>query len=147
MMLREILLPIDLSHAQCTVELINMAVGLAQGQPMKVHLLYVDQSLIHRAGYPHLSQSSYAAHRQQAEQGMADFLDALPEPLQGVSHCCEGVAHDQILETAEKLGVDAIVMMARKPGLRSYFIGSTAERVVRHAHCSVFIVREPDAVS
>jgi nucleotide-binding universal stress UspA family protein len=33
-------------------------------------------------------------------------------------------------------------MMAGTPGLSSYIIGSNAERVVRHAECSVFIVRD-----
>jgi len=31
--------------------------------------------------------------------------------------------------------------MASKPGLANYFIGSSAERVVRHAGCSVFVIR------
>ena len=140
-MIQNILVPVDLSHAQDTDALIRMAGTLGAGAAVKVHLLYVDQSLIHRAGYPHLDEGSYEAHRQQAEQTLQGVIDTLPAPLQGEYHCREGIAHDQILETAEQLGVDAIVMMARKPGLRSYFIGSTAERVVRHAHCSVFIVR------
>jgi nucleotide-binding universal stress UspA family protein len=53
----------------------------------------------------------------------------------------EGSAHDQILEESHENGVDAILLMAKRPGFSSYFIGTTAERVVRHADCSVFVIR------
>ena len=55
-----------------------------------------------------------------------------------------GSVHQEILEEAKKIDADAIVMMATKPGLSSYFISSTAERVIRHAKCSVFIIRLND---
>lgn len=46
-----------------------------------------------------------------------------------------------ILEEAEKMGADCIVLASHRPGLEDYFIGSTASRVVRHANCSVLVVR------
>ncbi len=53
----------------------------------------------------------------------------------------EGNAGARILERAEKLGVDCIVIASHRPGLRDWFLGSTAARVVRHAKCSVLVVR------
>lgn len=53
----------------------------------------------------------------------------------------EGNAGARILERAEKLGVDCIVIASHRPGLRNWFLGSTASRVVRHAQCSVLVVR------
>jgi len=46
-----------------------------------------------------------------------------------------------ILEKAADMAVDCIVMTSHRPGLTDYFLGSTAARVVRHAQCSVHIVR------
>ena len=34
-----------------------------------------------------------------------------------------------------------IVIASHDPGLADYLLGSTAGRVVRHAHCSVLVVR------
>lgn len=141
-MFKKILLPVDLSHEEQIEKLIGIATTLAAGQEAELHMLYVDQSLIHRAGYPHLDEQKYAEHRKDALQTMNKRLADLPENLSGASHCREGTAHDQILETATELKVDAIAMMARKPGISSYFIGSNSERVVRHAPCSVFVIRE-----
>ena len=42
---------------------------------------------------------------------------------------------------AETHGVDCIVVASHQPGLSDYVLGSTAAQVVRHAHCSVHVVR------
>ncbi len=147
MMFHKILMPVDLSHEDHIRELMRVSAKMAGGESPQVHMLYVDQSLIHSAGYPHLDRSRMADHRRDAKRTMDRLLSELPAGFVGVSHCREGTAHDQILKAAEELGVNVIVMMARKPGIRSYFIGSNAERVVRHAGCSVVIVREQPGAS
>ncbi len=46
-----------------------------------------------------------------------------------------------ITEYAEKINADCIIVGSHKPGLRDYFLGSTAARIVRHAPCSVHVLR------
>jgi nucleotide-binding universal stress UspA family protein len=46
-----------------------------------------------------------------------------------------------ILDYAEAHEVDCIVIASHRPGLQDFFLGSTAARVVRHATCSVHVVR------
>ena len=46
-----------------------------------------------------------------------------------------------ILAAAEEKGTDLIIIAAHQPGLKDYLLGSTAARVVRHAECSVLVVR------
>ena len=52
-----------------------------------------------------------------------------------------GHAGRTILDFAEVQSVDCIVIASHQPGLQDYFLGSTASRVVRHAHCAVHVVR------
>ncbi len=52
-----------------------------------------------------------------------------------------GHAGRSILDYAEANGVDCIVIASHDPGLQDYFLGGTAARVVRHAHCAVHVVR------
>jgi nucleotide-binding universal stress UspA family protein len=52
-----------------------------------------------------------------------------------------GHSHKTILEVAEERGVDLIIIGSHQPGLQDYFLGSTAAKVVRHAKCSVLVVR------
>jgi len=52
-----------------------------------------------------------------------------------------GHAARTILDEAAAMGADCIVVASHRPGLEDYFIGSTAAHVVRHAACSVHVVR------
>ena len=46
-----------------------------------------------------------------------------------------------ILAVASERNADVIVIASHRPGLQDYFLGSTAARVVRHARCSVHVIR------
>lgn len=52
-----------------------------------------------------------------------------------------GHAANSILSAAETHNADLIIIASHKPGLSDYFLGSTAARVVRHAHCPVLVDR------
>jgi universal stress protein F len=53
----------------------------------------------------------------------------------------KGNAATGILAVAEERRADVIVIASHRPGLQDYFLGSTAARVVRHAKCSVYVIR------
>ena len=46
-----------------------------------------------------------------------------------------------ITDYAAEVGADCIIVGSHKPGLRDIFLGSTAARIVRHAECSVHVLR------
>lgn len=69
-------------------------------------------------------------------------LQAEVAPLPGVEAAVViGHAANAILSEAEKRGCDCIVVASHRPEFQDYFLGSTAARVVRHAACSVLVVR------
>ena len=47
----------------------------------------------------------------------------------------------EILACAEEQGADLIIIASHRPDFSNYLIGSTADRVVRHAKCSVLVRR------
>jgi nucleotide-binding universal stress UspA family protein len=54
----------------------------------------------------------------------------------------EGTAWDVICDVADRTKADLIVIASHGyKGLRRFVLGSTAERVVRHAHCPVLVVK------
>ncbi|MEZ5404635.1 MAG: universal stress protein [Verrucomicrobiia bacterium] len=56
-----------------------------------------------------------------------------------------GVPFDEIVMTAKRYNVDAIVIATHGySGLKHITMGSTAERVVRYAPCPVLVVREKE---
>ncbi len=52
-----------------------------------------------------------------------------------------GHSYNTILEVAKEKNADLIIIASHRPGLQDYFLGSTAAKVVRHANCSVLVVR------
>jgi nucleotide-binding universal stress UspA family protein len=63
--------------------------------------------------------------------------------VKGPHIVCTGKPYQKILETAKDKGADIIVLGSHGyTGIRRVYIGSTAERVVRHAPCHVLVVRE-----
>lgn len=52
-----------------------------------------------------------------------------------------GAAAREILATAEENKADLIIVASHTPDISNYFIGATADRVVRHAKCSVLVDR------
>lgn len=52
-----------------------------------------------------------------------------------------GRPYRKILEQVENPATDAIVMSGHSPKLSDVLLGSVASQVVRHAQCSVFVLR------
>jgi universal stress protein F len=46
-----------------------------------------------------------------------------------------------VTDYAEEIGVDCIIVGSHKPGVKDFFLGSTAARIMRYAKCSVHILR------
>ena len=54
----------------------------------------------------------------------------------------QGTVYEVILKMAKKTNCDLIVIGAHRPELKDYLLGPNAARVVRHADCSVMVVRD-----
>lgn len=52
-----------------------------------------------------------------------------------------GAAAREIMASATAHGADLIIIASHRPDLSNYLLGSTADRVVRHATCSVLVDR------
>ncbi len=52
-----------------------------------------------------------------------------------------GPPYQTILDVAEEKSADLIIVASHQPKHQKYFLGSTAAKVVRHATCSVLVVR------
>lgn len=76
--------------------------------------------------------------RGEVEDSLANAAKALPG---ATAKLLTGHAGRTIVDYASANDIDCIVMASHKPGLENLFLGSTADRVVRHAKCSVHVIR------
>ena len=56
----------------------------------------------------------------------------------------EGAVYPAGLEEASVCNADLIVMGSHRPAMATYLLGSNAARIVRHAPCSVMVLRGED---
>lgn len=78
-----------------------------------------------------------------ARQEAEETLRSLKEKT-GVAaniEICQGSPARELLGVAEEEKADLIIIASHVPDLSNYFIGATADRIVRHATCSVLIDR------
>ncbi len=53
-----------------------------------------------------------------------------------------GNAYEEILRMQKKLSCDLIIIGSHRPHMQDYLLGPNAARVVRHANCSVLVIRD-----
>src|SRR4029453_7147444 len=121
---------------------------LARRFAASIHLAHVRQ--FDYAGFsapaPPVVPFSLITYEQEGEKRVLKELNALARE-DGVSsancHVLSGAPpFDEICRLAQQIPADLIVMPTHGyTGLKHVFLGSTAERVVQHSPCPVFVVR------
>ena len=147
-MIRNILVPVDFS--EMSIQSIKTARRLARRFGASIHLAHVRQ-FDYASGFflpaPPMDPFPVMTHEQDAEKNAAKDLHVLARecgvPLATCHILSGGPAFDETCRVAQKIPADLIVMPTHgRTGLKHVFLGSTAERIVQHSPCPVFVVRE-----
>ncbi len=140
-MITKILVPIDLQHTENHGEVLRVASMIANGDGARVVLMTVVEPTP-------VEVSQYLPKRfeKQLTQSTATELEKLAESMDVTGGAVQvtvrfGSVYKEILSYAETIAADLIVMGSHEPSVGDYLLGSNASRVVRHATCSVHIVR------
>ncbi|MEX0827587.1 MAG: universal stress protein [Haliea sp.] len=139
-MFKNILVPIDLAIELVSAQQLSAAKRFVESHGGKVTVLHVRRNL---PGYAQNSVSSATNRKIMAEA--EKMLETLAQTA-GLSDqaelvLLEGNPARTILNHANKIGADLIIMASHDPNITDYLVGSTAAHVVQRAHCSMFIVR------
>ncbi len=136
-MFKKILVPVDLSHGELAGQMINVARQVG-GKDADIHIVHVVHDIPAYAAVE-ISSELLAKTHKAAEQELQDIANA--NGIKSKPDMRHGTPGSGILDAADDLGADLIVIGSHKPGLADYFLGSTAARVVRHAQCPVLVMR------
>ena len=137
-MYKSILVPIDVRHEGTGARIIEKAKGLAD-EGAKITLLHVmDDIPSHLQVY--IPEGKLKSNLLEIKSELSTMAKNFGIDAEIVVRF--GKASRVILEEAESMGSDLIILASHKPGLQDYLIGTTASSVVRRARCSVLIDRE-----
>ncbi len=142
-MFKNILFPIDLVEQASSKKAVSVVLNFAKAFDSRVHLMTV----IPDSGMSMVSQyfSKEAVDRivRETNKALHDFSDKnIPKEVKIQHIVSQGTVYQSIIDTAERIGADVIIMSAHRPELKDYLLGPNAARVVRHSGCSVLVVRE-----
>jgi nucleotide-binding universal stress UspA family protein len=142
-MYKKVLLPIDLAEESSWRKALPTAVECCQAFGAELHLMTV---------VPDFGMSAVAQYfpEDYAERAGAEAAERLKKlSAEQVSDGIKvhhrvghGTIYEEILKATEETGCDLIVMASQRPELKDYLLGPNAARVVRHANCSVLVVRD-----
>jgi nucleotide-binding universal stress UspA family protein len=135
-----ILVPVDLSEPDLARPAIDKAVALA-GANGTIRLIYV-RSLVPVTFMEFVPPDFDTGQQRDAEEKLAAITAAVPLPPERVSSVVTlGTVYHDVLEEADKVAADLIVIGSHRPRMATYLLGSNAAAIVRHAKCSVLVVR------
>jgi len=137
-MYNTILVPIDMSHVEKAKSMIDAAKTQAN-EGAKIILLNVVEAVPTWAETYMPDIEAGAGYRQSAHDELVAVAKA--NSLDADIRVETGHSYNTILKVAEETGSELIVIGSHHPGISDYFLGSTAAKVVRHAKCSVYVIR------
>jgi nucleotide-binding universal stress UspA family protein len=140
-MFKTILVPVDLGEVEAARPAIDKAVEIAKGADSSLRLIYV--RTIVPVTYMEFMPPAFDEEQQaDAEKRLADLAAGVKLPAERVSAVVRlGSVYNEVLDEAEKTGTDLIVIGSHRPTMATYLLGSNASTIVRHARCSVLVVR------
>jgi nucleotide-binding universal stress UspA family protein len=143
-MYKQILVPVDLSDPELAKPALATAVMMASQSGGAVRLINVmPLTPVMLAEY--VPADFEAQQRKSAEEALAIVAKETGlEPDRVSTAVRQGGVYQEILEEANAMKADLIVMTShrpQRPAVRTYFLGSNAGHVVRYARCSVLVVR------
>jgi nucleotide-binding universal stress UspA family protein len=141
--IKRMLYPIDFS--ECSYEVLPYVLSIAEKYGATIYLLYVARDLRHFAGFhvPHTSISLFTKEMVEASERMMDQVcrDHLGQCTNLERKVVIGDAGEEIVRTAEREGIDLIVMGTHgRKGLDRTLFGSVAGYVVKHSSVPVLTV-------
>jgi nucleotide-binding universal stress UspA family protein len=142
-MFKEILLPIDLGEVESSRKAVSTAIELSRTEGARLHLLCVvpgfGMSIVSQYFPEGFEEKSLAEAANQLDEFIAKNI---PSEITSRAVVANGSIYAEILKVARETGCDLIVVASQRPELKDYLLGPNAARVVRHANCSVLVVRD-----
>ena len=144
-MVQRIVVPIDLEEESSWRKVLPTAADYARHSGAELCVMtVVPDHLIKMTVVAQLIPEGYEEKLvADAKARLAELVKArLPADLAVQQAVRQGSVYKEILRYARDAEADLIIMAAHRPEMTDYLLGPNAAQIVRHADCSVWVVRE-----
>lgn len=142
-MYKQILVPVDLNDKGFSDKAVELAVWHAKHSKAEVHLLNVLPGIHMSMVASYFPKDAVQNMKNDVEEQLREFaVNHIDEDVVYKVHVGEGKAYSTILDYAEKLGADLIVMPSHKRSkIDKVVLGSVASKVVENSPINVLVVK------
>ena len=140
-MFKKILIPIDLTESAISKPALDASVELGLSSKGTLRLVTVE-TLLPASFMEYVPPEFDKSQEERALQALQQISAGLAFPKDNISHAVRfGSIYVEILAEADEWNADLIVIGSHRPSMATYLIGSNAKTIVRHAKCSVLVIR------
>lgn len=142
-MYRQILVPVDLNDKGFSDKAVELAVWHAKHSNAEIHLLNVLPGIHMSMVASYFPKDAANQMKQDVKRQLKEFADKyIDDEVIYKVHVAEGKTYTTILDHAEKLGADLIVMPSHKRSkIDKVVLGSVASKVVQNSPINVLVVK------
>ena len=141
-MYKRIILAVDLAETAVAPKGLEQALELAKLSGGALRLVNV-QSIVPATFMEYVPADFDAEQSKRAQMALDEIVAGIDLPADRKSGAARaGGIYHELLQEASDWNADLIVVGSHRPVMSDYLLGSNAKTIVRHAQCSVLVVRE-----
>ena len=141
-MYKRIILAVDLAETSTAPKGLAQALELAKAGGAALRLVNV-QPVVPATFMEYVPADFDAEQTKRAQEALAALVASIDLPAERKSAAARaGGIYHELLQEAADWNADLIVVGSHRPVMSDYLLGSNAKTIVRHAQCSVLVVRE-----
>jgi nucleotide-binding universal stress UspA family protein len=142
-MFKEILFAVDLNAPESQQKALNAAIAQAKLSKAKLHVITVVPDFGVGMVSSYFPENFEQNLMKDTTTRLHDYVKAhVPKGIPVQHIVAHGTIYREIIRYAAKVKVDLIVMASHRPELKDYLLGPNASHVVKHADCSVLVIRD-----
>ncbi len=141
-MYKDILYPIDITEEGSWSESLSVVLEYIKAFDARLHIMTVIPDGSMNIVRQYLPSGSVEKVLDNTNESLHKFVDEhIPDGVKVQHIVAKGPVYECIIQTADQINADLIVMSAHRPELKDYLLGPNAAKVVRHSNRSVLVVR------
>ncbi|MDH3760075.1 MAG: universal stress protein [Gammaproteobacteria bacterium] len=141
-MFKSILFPVDLEHTAEAAKGLKLAVEEAKRSQARLTIMTAAPGFGMPIVASYFDKNAVSEALKEVARHLKQYVsDNVPDDIDIHAVVVEGNPGELILKQAQKDAVDLIVIPAQHTRIENIFLGSVAAQVVRHATCTVTVVK------
>lgn len=142
-MYKDILVPVDVEKTSSWQMSLPVALEFAEKFKATLHFVTVVPDLGSSIVSQYFPADAEAKMMIEIRAKLHSFTEAnVPAKIPHRHIVAKGPVYQGVIDTADEINADLIIMEAHRPELKDYLLGPNAAKVVRHSDRSVLVVRD-----